>query len=1245
MNKKKYIFQSLKPVSNAELNIYSDALGFAMTTPNITNIAISGSYGSGKSSILETYKAKDEKAKFIHISFAHFDKDDEVEQLLNPSLKNIEGKIINQLVHQIDPVCIPLIDYKTKENLQTSLCFKTCIATAAFVIALLHIIMFTSWQNIVNSLSIPFLKDFLSWSAHYDSMFISGGICLATLVLGIFHLLKTQKHRKMLRKISFQGKEFELFSDDDDSLFDKHLNEILYLLENCGVDNIVFEDIDRFDNNRIFEKLREINTIINNRFPKRKTPLRFLYLIRDDIFNNKDRTKFFDYIIPIVPVINGSNSIEQFLKIFKEAGIVNQFSEVFLSELSLYVDDMRILKNICNEYIIYSEQISEIELDKDKLLAILVYKNLFPKDFINLQLRKGYVFNLFEQRYTFCDALIEETSTRIKESEDLITAANREKFDDIDELDALMLAMNLQITKIDGSAVNNDISHIDLIKQIKKSPGKVMCQKIGYSYPMQFNVEEELSKLADKPDYIKRKAIIEAKGAEKVNSLKVEINELKQQLQILKNNKLKDIIPMVNEDRVFSVSYSNIYVENSNDLFEDVKKNPYHPMIIYLVKNGYIDESYLDYMTYFYSESITANDKNFLISIAEKKKKEYTYTLDKPERVLARLYPISFSHIETLNYDLIDALLGEKKSHIEHVSTFIRQLRETRNFEFIVEYWTNGRENAEFIRTLNHYWPEVFTYILNESSFTDDQKHMYAVDTLYFSSKEELKKVNKNNSLVDYINNKEKFLDIKDAGISKLIEGFKLLGVKFISLNYDSSNIKLFNEVYKNNMYLLSCKNTISILRNIYGEEGDDLTIIQNFFTLIGKKQEEPLYKYVEVNISKYFSNLLDSCENKITDTEETAIRVLNHKNIVEIASKERYISYLVTNIFSITSIENMELWSCLLDSQVVEKSDANIIDYYFHFDNEIDDSLLEFINAQIPNPCDFDKSKIDDSYGERSAAKFFTSIVGCNSIKNEQYKTIVDNIDIKFSTFSIPDIDIDKISILIDLLIIPMSDDAVVFMRNTYEEEFIHYIVKNIDDFVYNVFNDGCLELNEVLALLDEPISDANKLEIICYTKEEISIQNKKYSNELIEYIIENNYDNDDLSYLIKNFATYSETLQRICVSICIDNIDSVIALGHSIDFNLYKTLIQSSNLEINNKLSLFSMQIIKLKINDVVESLSIMSLSKYCGLFERKQIVVTNNNQNIRILEIFKKRGWKFIARRETENTLRIYGKLLKK
>lgn len=72
MSERKPIFQTLTPIRNAEIGIYSEAMDFVFENRDLRNVAISGAYSAGKSSVIETYKASHSDKKFIHISLAHF---------------------------------------------------------------------------------------------------------------------------------------------------------------------------------------------------------------------------------------------------------------------------------------------------------------------------------------------------------------------------------------------------------------------------------------------------------------------------------------------------------------------------------------------------------------------------------------------------------------------------------------------------------------------------------------------------------------------------------------------------------------------------------------------------------------------------------------------------------------------------------------------------------------------------------------------------------------------------------------------------------------------------------------------------------------------------------------------------------------------------------------------------------------------------------------------------------------------
>lgn len=111
----------------------------------------------------------------------------------------------------------------------------------------------------------------------------------------------------------FKIKDAEIEIDNKpESIFNKYLDEIIYFFQSTNHMVVVIEDLDRYEGNAsfIFQKLRELNTLINSS-NQVKYEVDFIFAIRDDFFNNyEERTKFFDYIIPIIPISSKENSNE-----------------------------------------------------------------------------------------------------------------------------------------------------------------------------------------------------------------------------------------------------------------------------------------------------------------------------------------------------------------------------------------------------------------------------------------------------------------------------------------------------------------------------------------------------------------------------------------------------------------------------------------------------------------------------------------------------------------------------------------------------------------------------------------------------------------------------------------------------------------------------------------------------------------------------------------------------------------------
>jgi hypothetical protein len=1221
----KYYFQKLTPISNVELKIYDDALNFVFANDDIKNVAVSGSYSAGKSSVIETYRNTHTDIRFLHISLAHFETAEGEISDNNVSGRvvetGLEGKILNQLIHQIDPDKIPQTNFKVKQKVSDENIIRSTLSIITFLILTVYISNFNNWSQFVSELSVEWLKSLLLWTTNSALLLFSGIICAFILRLMIYTVIKTQKNKNIFRKISLQGNEIEIFEENDDSYFDKYLNEVLYIFENSDADVIVFEDMDRYNVNQIFEKLREINALVNYKKKReKKPPIRFLYLLRDDIFISKDRTKFFDFIIPIVPVIDGSNSYDQFIDHFKKGDIFELFDENFLQGLSLYVDDMRILKNIYNEFIIYRNRIESTELDSNKLLAIITYKNVFPKDFAELQIGMGFVHTLFESKLDFINREIEKIEMKIQKTEENIQLSNNEMLTSVDELDAIFLLSNFRIYTIAGKDISEFKTHTQLVKAMKDNPNNI--QYYGYNYNVErIDMTSEFQNLLQNPEYINRKLVIERKTGNHIETLKADIQKLQYQKTIVQNSRLREIIKKKNIDTVFSVNFTNEIGEENT--FAEIKGSPYFELIKYLLRNGFIDETYPDYMTYFYENSLSRIDKMFLRSVTDEKSKEYSYSLKNPQLVLSRLRDVDFSHEEILNFDLLCHILKTQQINYKHLKCLIQQLIENKDYKFIGEFLETQRETNLFVEAINNMWPSIFECILNESGFSEAQKKQYAIYTLYYSSPEDIEALNKNDDLSTFISDNPTFLDIDTPNIDKIIFGLIFSGVKFSWIDYDVSNKELFTEVYKSNLYEITFEFISLILEKVYGLEKSSNFNSKNY-TLVTYKPEEMLVKFVNknININQYINTIIHNCNEYINDDELVVQEILNNSEIT-IDHRKEYISFLKTVIERIETVIDKELWSILLQRKLVNYSENNILNYFFLSENGLDSFLVKFINEFNYN-LEFNKNFIDSKFHENSASSFFDAIVSCKELINERYEAFLKVLNMCYESFSETGIAEDKVLILIKLSIIGMSGSVLVFMREYYPEQLMLFITHNIEEYTNDVISEENFVLSEVVLVLEENVDDEYKIKLLKFTTGELSLKEKRYSDAVKLHIIYHNLNGKDIPFLLNCYTKESISVKEAIKDIATEYITDIVDEQYLVPFELLSQLFASSKLASEIKKELFAICLPGMNEVQAKEYLSILQINDFLSLFNRKRPKFKINIINEKILTIFKNKRW---------------------
>ncbi|MDR0813708.1 MAG: hypothetical protein LBO63_06900 [Oscillospiraceae bacterium] len=1191
-------FQKLTPTDEVELGTYLNALDFVFENDDLTNVAISGAYGAGKSSILESYKARRSNKRFIHISLAHFEttesKEKQQSKTTPPEIKQavLEGKILNQLIHQISQKNIPQTNFRVKREAKPHKIISWAIGAVLFALLLLHTIFFETWQTYVENLTHFWLRQLLSRTTNSSVLLVTGLLLAVAIGLCVFHIIKAQINRSILKKISADKLEIEIFKDSDDSFFDKYLNEVLYLFEKCDADVIVFEDLDRYDVNHIFERLREINSLINakrkkGRIKEQKPPLRFLYLLRDDIFTSKDRTKFFDFIIPIVPIIDGSNSYNKFIELSNNTQ-AKIFDDAFLRGLSLYIDDMRILKNIYNEYLIYESRVNKIELNHDKLLAIIVYKNLFPQDFNDLQLRKGFVFALFDE--------------------------NR--------------VNNIRANKL--TALNEDL------------------KKARDAYPKNSKIEDKIGSDA-------------------------EMVAIESELGEARFATLKELINPGNIDEIFAVTSTNAVGKRFD--YTAVRSNKYFDLLKYLIRDGYIDESYTDYMTYFYPNSLTTRDKIFLRSVTDQKPKESTYKLDNPEMVFAWLSERDFEQPAVVNNDLLFFLLKscakfqrviEDSGKDEAVSMVYNsyepyfeednsiEIKRLVNMLYLfpktdmdnlfdsvkdvqLNYLVNCL-NAFYAPKLSHTNSETFVFRTLIATDVDDMLTGKQDKPIFLES--HLKQyISAHSSLISRkaFDNLENLYGtgVKDpskevVGIAQLPDKFvkKLIriGVRFTDLDPEQARQSIFELVYLHNLYELNFGNISRILKSEYGITSDE-DIAHKSYTLIRSKPKSSLAMYVKDNIDGYIAVVLDTYDAEIDDERTDALAILNNENVSE-EHKAEYIRVYKRIWYRLTDITDKSLWQLLIENKRVSHNVQNTLDYFSYCGYELTYELRRFIVDSNIDSQDY--TTIRKTYDDEALRELFNAVIKCNDLDNAYYSQILKSLDFSYSnSFDIEDISDDKVLILVDIGVIRMATDSLLFMREHYPNAVLPYITKNIEKYITEIIEGDSFEfdLKEVQCVVasNEPgVTDKRKQRLLHAFCKPITAQNKAHSDTIKEYILLHNLDTGDLQHFILVYSREKANTKSAIERITVSNIDAIFENSYTIDKALVDKLLSCSDIPADTKQKLFALLLPNFDIAQCTQYLQQLKLNDLLSLFDGKLPLIHDSDINERILNIFKTNNW---------------------
>lgn len=461
----------------------------------IKNIAITGPYGAGKSSIIQTLERDYPTFKYLNLSLATLRADeipsksdvsetdtsdnnksitsdsDQIESLN----RRIEYSILQQIIYKEESSKVPNSRLRRIRHFTTSELVKYGISIIVFLLCFL-VVFEPSWLRVET-----FYSMFNFGKANFWIDLFCATIMIGESFFFIQKLIQAYSNSK-LNKLNLKDGEIELA---ETSIFNKHLDEILYFFQVTKYNVVVIEDVDRFGTTDIFLKLRELNQLINESNVIGRAVI-FLYAVKDDLFIDEDRVKFFDYIVTVVPTINPSNSKDKLKNLLSEKGHTN-FDDDDLSEIGFFIQDMRLLINIVNEYDQYHQRLikENANLDCTKLLGMIVYKNFFPRDFAKLHRREGMVFKVMQLKDTFISFAQEDIIKREKNIDDLLEFSKRDSHLKIQELRKFFmeqLCSQIRNTVYSITIDSNSYSPTDIANNDNLFNALIRQKRVSYHY-------------------------------------------------------------------------------------------------------------------------------------------------------------------------------------------------------------------------------------------------------------------------------------------------------------------------------------------------------------------------------------------------------------------------------------------------------------------------------------------------------------------------------------------------------------------------------------------------------------------------------------------------------------------------------------------------------------------------------------------------------------------------------------------
>lgn len=674
-----HTLEALSPVDvdDAQFAIYESELLNALKSPDVKNVAITGGYGAGKSSLIKSFVRRHPEYRYAFISLASFEEgralsgDEGKDSQKDKSFEDaVEGAIVQQLLYSVPARDVPgtrlrRISYATRKS----------IALKA-LIGFLSLVFYLRLKPELPKY-LPDISHAIGWIPQEVAQISIGGVCFAV----IYWLFRSLSNLR-IQELNLKGIKWD--GGGSVSVLHKHVDEIIHLFEMVPFDVVFVEDLDRFNEKSPFVRLREINFVINSAASIRH-PVRFVYALNDGLFARDERAKFFDMVIPVVPVINSDNSSDMLMSLLETrlGKNIPHWQDVaqLLETIADYVGDMRQIKHLVNDFDIHRSILRGVHAgDVRKELVMAAIRCVYPQEYAALLRGAGEIKNIFSMFPSWIQSQLADTLER---REQLLLLAERRSHESLQDAGEIMTLIWSKIEDAYNGQVNFELDVPDIgrlnkvafIESLDRASEILSSQSVRIISRGAFVRNVNLTELAsaDGKNYIQRIAL----KLRPIEPDQRELTKIDRRVEELRSLTLQDAL--VDSSFIGEVSE---YCDRKG-----------LKLVPYFMRKGFLSTDYSDYIGYFYPGAMSRSDKAALLDIRSGKLLETDYTFDAPSVVLEKLSPTELKAGVGIIFPLVEQLLDDSSG---------RSALRTRRIQMIFEDFDDHVERIDNLCKLMH---------------------------------------------------------------------------------------------------------------------------------------------------------------------------------------------------------------------------------------------------------------------------------------------------------------------------------------------------------------------------------------------------------------------------------------------------------------------------------------------------------------------------------------------------------------